>query len=83
LLSQSEGAQFAPTATFRAFELIVALFSIANFLHYEGAELALATLQTFANEDQAAPQSVASKLIVIYCNSKNIPSFLRRLQNIL
>jgi hypothetical protein len=64
LLSQSEGAQFAPTTTFRAFKLIVALVSIANFLHSEGAEFALATLQTFTDEDQAAPQSIASKLIV-------------------
>ncbi len=83
LLSQLEGAQFAPTTTFQAFKLIVASFSIADFLHSEGAELALATLQTFADENQAAPQSVASKLIVIYCNSKNVPSFLQRLQNIL
>jgi hypothetical protein len=50
--------------------LIVASVSIINCLHSEGAEFALATLQTFADEDQAAPQSVASKLIFIYSNSK-------------
>jgi hypothetical protein len=36
----------------------------------EGTQVALATLQTFADGDQAAPQTNASKLIVIYCNSK-------------
>jgi hypothetical protein len=61
LLSQLEGARFAPTTSFRAFKLIVALVSIANFLHSEGAEFALVTLQTFADEDQAAPQSIASE----------------------
>jgi hypothetical protein len=70
LLSQSEGAWFAPTTTFQAFKLIVASVSIADFLHSEGAEFALVTLQTFADEDQATPQSITSKLIVIYSNSK-------------
>jgi hypothetical protein len=65
-----EGAQFVQTTTFQSFELIVASFSIADFLHSKGEELALANLQTFTDEDQAAPQSVASKLIVIYCYSR-------------
>jgi hypothetical protein len=36
----------------------------------EGSQVAPATLQIFADGDQAAPHSNASKLIVIYCNSK-------------
>jgi hypothetical protein len=39
-------------------------------LIFEGAQVAPATLQTFADGDQSAPQTDVSKLIVIYCNSK-------------
>jgi hypothetical protein len=49
------------------FQLVVELILI---LISEGAQVAPGTLQTFADGDQAAPQSNAFKLIVIYCNSK-------------
>mgnify|MGYP000883397652 CR=1 FL=1 len=64
--STLEGAGFAPTTSFQAFKLIVAFVFIASFLHSEGAQFALATLQTFVDKDQAALQSVATKLIIEY-----------------
>ncbi len=49
------------------FQLVVKLILI---LISEGAQVAPGTLQTFADRNQAAPQSDTSKLIVINCNSK-------------
>jgi hypothetical protein len=59
----------APASFCKDFQLVVESISI---LISEGAQFAaLATLQTFADRDQAALQNAASKFIVISCNSKN------------
>ncbi len=79
LLSQSEGAHIAPTTTFRAFELIVALFSIADFLHSEGAELALATLQTFERWKSNCTTKCHLQVDCYLLQFQIIPSFLQRL----
>ncbi len=57
----------APAFFFKDFQLVVKSFSI---LISDGAQFAApATIQTFADGDQAALQIAASKLIDISCNS--------------
>ena len=50
-VKHTEGAEIAPTTSFRAFKLTVALFFIVNILHSKGAQFILATIQIFVDKD--------------------------------